>query len=68
MEYRLIVLSSAGEPARVETLACTSDVEAAEQASHHATPYGSELWRGERRIGLYPGSMRDPAGAAEAAR
>lgn len=57
MDYRLVILGSGGEPAHIEEWACTSDVEAAERASRHRTPYGAELWGGERRIGAYAGAL-----------
>jgi len=61
MDYRLIVLSSSGAATDMEEWVCASDVEAAERASRHVCSFGSELWRGDRRIGAYPGAVRTPA-------
>lgn len=63
MDYRLIVLSSRGETAEVEEWNCASDMAAAERASAYVAPYGCELWRDDRRIGSYPGRMREPSQA-----
>jgi hypothetical protein len=57
MEYRLVVLSSAGEPASFEHWNCASDVEAAERASHHGSAYGLELWQGGRKVSAFSGAM-----------
>ncbi|MFN3522733.1 MAG: hypothetical protein ACK4YQ_10835 [Phenylobacterium sp.] len=64
MDYRLIILSSSGETADMEQWTCPSDVEAAERASRRSTSFGSELWRGDERIGVYAGRMRAPADPA----
>lgn len=69
MEYRLVVLSSAGEPASFEQWNCASDVEAAEKASQHGSAYGLELWQGERKVSAFSGAMtggRDEADAPPA--
>lgn len=64
MDYRLIVLSSSGDPASFEAWTCASDAEAAERASAHRSAYGCELWQGERRIGVFAGPMSPRAQAA----
>ena len=64
MDYRLIVLNSAGEPARAEEWACASDVEAIERAATFVSSFGRELWQGERHISTFAGPMTHPAAEA----
>ncbi len=57
MDYRLIVLSSAGKPLGAEDWNCTSDIEAIDRASRQIPSYGSELWQGARRISTFAGPL-----------
>lgn len=66
MEYRLVVLSSAGEPASFEDWNCASDVEAAERASRHGSAYGLELWQGDRKVSAFGGAMSGARGGEAA--
>lgn len=67
MEYRLVVLSSTGEPASFEDWNCTSDVEAAERAGRHGSAYGLELWQGDRKVSAFSGAMTAGTGGAVSA-
>ena len=57
MDYRLIVLSSAGKPLSAEDWNCASDMEAIDRASRQIPSFGAELWQGDRRISTFAGPL-----------
>ena len=54
MDYRFVVLNSSAKPARAEDWSCPSDVDAIERALQQSSPYGAELWRGDRQLSVIP--------------
>jgi len=54
MDYRYVVLNSAGKAARAEDWSAPSDVEALERALQAPAAYGAELWRGDRQLSVIP--------------
>jgi hypothetical protein len=57
MDYRFVSLTSSGEAGHAEDWSCASDVEALERAAHQVPSFGAELWRGDRRLGVFAGPM-----------
>lgn len=54
MDYRFVVLNSSGRAAHAEDWSRPSDVDAIEHALRQASPYGAELWRGDRQLSVVP--------------
>ncbi len=57
MNYRFVHLDSSGRAASGEDWDCASDVEAIERAMRENPSFGSELWRGDRRLSILAGPM-----------
>jgi hypothetical protein len=62
MNYRFVVLDSAGDAMRSEDWECASDTEAMERAVHETPSFGAELWREDEWVSTFAGSVNGDGG------
>lgn len=57
MHFRFCLLDSSGQIADFEDWTCASEAEAAERAARHGHAFGAELWKGDRKVSSFPGTL-----------